>query len=233
MIRRNFLYLVALTLVFTSCNNTNKELENWKKVYENTQKNGDYSTAIVALNHLLIIDTDSSHKASYIDSLAHFYTKKENNFQAGKVFVDKGLAINPNNVMLLEYKGGLLAAENQPEKALEAINKAYKISGSNKYLYMHAAMQHAVDKNLENYVNVINKILYSGSKPEMIDVNVDASTSQKVDIRATCYMDKAKIASNFGTPELMMNYLDSALMLAPDYQEALYYKENLLKGSRK
>ncbi len=229
MNRRILYLLVASTLSFFSCKPKSNETERWSTIYKNAYTNSDYVTAIVALNQLLIIDTANS--GTYYDSLAYYSIKKIKNYDAGKKYTDLGLKINPNNAQLLEYKGIFLGTENKIEEAKSYIQKAYKASGLNKHKYMYASLSFSTDNDLDAYIKTINEILYSSnSKPEKFEANVDATTTQMVDLRASCYLDKAKIALNSNQVKASLIYLDSALMLTPNFQEALFYKEKITTG---
>ncbi len=228
MIRRIHLFLVASLLIISACNQNSKETENWKNVYKNAYSNGDYLTGVVALNHLLVID--SANKKDYIDSLALYYTKKLKNFKAGKIFVDKGLELNPDNITLMEYKSIFLGAEDKVQESKALMEKAYKLSGKNKHLYLIAAMKLAIDNDVIAYVQSVNGILYGKYTPETIDVNIDENTSQNVDLKAYCYVEKAKMSS---TPAEAVQYLDSALMITPNFQEAIFYKNKFTEKPAK
>ena len=173
----------------------------------------------MALNHLLVLD--SVNKKEYIDSLALYYTKKLKNYKAGKIFVDKGLEINPDNISLMEFKSIFLGAEDKVQESKALMEKAYKLSGQNKHLYLVAAMKLAIDNDVNAYIQSVNGILYGKYTPETIDVNIDENTSQNVDLKAYCYVEKAKMSS---TPLEAVGYLDSALMITPNFQEAIFYK---------
>lgn len=228
MIRRIHLFLVASVLIISACNQNSKETENWKNVYTNAYTNGDYLTGVVALNHLLVLD--SANKKDYIDSLALYYTKKLKNFKAGKIFVDKGLELNPENITLMEYKSIFLGAEDKVQESKALMEKAYKLSGKNKHLYLIAAMKLAIDNDVIAYVQSVNGILYGKYTPETIDVNIDENTSQNVDLKAYCYVEKAKMSS---TPAEAVQYLDSALMITPNFQEAIFYKNKFTEKPAK
>lgn len=228
MIRRIHLFLVASLLIISACNQNSKETENWKNVYKNAYSNGDYLTGVVALNHLLVLD--SANKKDYIDSLALYYTKKLKNFKAGKIFVDKGLELNPDNITLMEYKSIFLGAEDKVQESKALMEKAYKLSGKNKHLYLIAAMKLAIDNDVIAYVQSVNGILYGKYTPETIDVNIDENTSQNVDLKAYCYVEKAKMSS---TPAEAVQYLDSALMITPNFQEAIFYKNKFTEKPAK
>jgi tetratricopeptide (TPR) repeat protein len=228
MNRRILYLLVASTLSFFSCKPKSNEADRWSTIYKNAYSNNDYITAIVALNQLVIIDT--ANAAAYYDSLAYYSIKKIKNYDAGKKYTDIGLKLNPNNAQLLEYKGIFLGSENKIEEAKAYIQKAYKNSGLNKHKYMYASLSFTTDNNLEAYIKTIDEILYSNSKPEKFEANVDAGTTQMVDLKASCYLDKAKIALNSNQIKLSLLYLDSALILTPNFQEALFYKEKITTG---
>lgn len=228
MIRRIYLFLVASVLIFSACNQNSKETENWKSVYKNAYTTGDYLTGVVALNHLLVLD--SANKKDYIDSLALYYTKKLKNFKAGKIYVDKGLEINPDNITLMEFKSIFLGAEDKVQESKALMEKAYKLSGKNKHLYLIAAMKLAIDNDVIAYVQSVNGILYGKYTPETIDVNIDENTSQNVDLKAYCYVEKAKMSS---TPAEAVQYLDSALMITPNFQEAIFYKNKFTEKPAK
>jgi tetratricopeptide (TPR) repeat protein len=220
-----FILLASMALLF-SCNSKSSNSDNWKQVYQNAYTNQDYNTAVVALNHLII--SDSSNRAQYYDSLAFYYIKKQRNYTAGKSIVEKGLKLSPNNYNFLEFKSIFLSADNKIDESRTMLQKAYKLSGLKKHLYMYATT-FASDKNIEEYTKIVNGFLYDPStKPEMVEVSIDDASSQMVEIKALCYMDKAKISKN---PLQILAYIDSALMIEPNYQEALYFKEKLRNPS--
>lgn len=216
-----FILVASLTLIF-SCNSKNTTTDNWKVVYQNAYTNHDFNTAVVALNQLII--SDSANRPQYYDSLAFYYIKKQRNYTAGKAIVEKGLKLSPNNYNFLEFKSIFLSADNKIEESRALLQKAYKLSGLKKHLYMYATT-FASDKNVEEYTKIVNGFLYDpATKPEMVEVSIDDASSQMIEIKALCYMDKAKISKN---PMQILSYIDSALLIEPNYQEALYFKEKL------
>jgi len=213
-----FVALVIIVLGFSACNKPQTS-DNWKSVYEQAYKAHDYTTALVALNHLII--SDSGNNKVYYDSMAFYYIKKQHNYQAGQLYVDKGLKLDPNNFNLLEYKSIFLSAEGQIEASRNLLNKAYELSKLNKHLYMYATT-FANEKKMDEYSKIVNGILYNNAaKPEKVEVSIDDNNAQMIELKALCYLDKAKIAKS---PAMVLTYIDSALLLEPNYQEALYYK---------
>jgi tetratricopeptide (TPR) repeat protein len=217
-----FFCLVA-SLILSNCNSSSTSAnKQWNTVYQNSLINNDYMTAVVALNHLIIEDT--ANIEAYYDSLSFFYIKKLRNFSAGEKIVEKGLQINPNKAQLLEFKSVFLSAQGKINESREHLLKAHKISGLNKHLYMYATT-YASEGNIDEYSKVANSILYNpATKPELVEVNVDENNTQLVDIKSLCYLDKAKTTLN---KSAVIPFLDSALAINPDYQEAMYYKNKL------
>lgn len=230
--RRITFVLVASTLVFSGCLSKNTQSDDWQTVYKNAYTRHDYITAVVALNHLTI--TDKKNIGDYYDSLSHYYIKKLKNYDAGEVIVDSALKLNPNKANLLEFKSLLLGSRSKIDEALATLEKLHKISGKNKHLYMIAAMNYAKNNDVAQYESTINRVLYSSKDDsESIEVNIDENNTQMVKLRAFCYLDKAKISLNLMNAELAMNYLDSALVISPNFQEAMYYQQKIKEGANK
>lgn len=223
MIRLFFTVLVASTLL-TACNQAPKEEKKntWEQVYQNATKNHDYITAIVALNQLIIKDTANEQ---HFDSLATFYLKKVQNYQAGKLMVDKGLAINPNNYQLIEYRSLLELAEGKFSEARTLLQKAYDLSKKNKYKYM-IATTYANENNRVEFEKIIDEMLNSNMPSEKVEAMIDNTSSQMVELKAMCYLGKAKISLDKTT---MLKYIDSTLKIQPDYQEAFYILDEIKK----
>ncbi len=224
MIRPIFTIIVASVLIF-SCNNSKNEPKSaasWDKVYANAVVNHDYPTAITALNNLII--TDSANENHY-DSLATYYLKKTQNFYAGKKMVEKGLALNPNNFQLIEYKGLLMIGEEKYPEARTWLEKGYAISKKNKFQYM-IATTYANENNLVEFEKRIDDLIAANIPSEKVEAMIDNTNSQMVELKAICYLGKAKISRDGAT---ILRFVDSALRIQPDYQEAYYIIEDLKK----
>ncbi len=222
---RRFLIVLVASQLLVSCKNNIPKDNSWSVVYKNAYTNQDYVTGVVALNHLII--TDSANRPAYYDSLSVYYIKKLRNYNAAKKMVEKGLTLNPDNFQLLEFKSIFLSADNKIEESRTVIQKAYKLSGQNKHLYMYAT-SFASERNFDEYNRIANGILYNpNTKPEKVEVSVDDNLVQYIDLKALCYLDKAKISTNGA---MVLKYIDSALLIEPTYQEALYFKEKIMSG---
>ncbi len=224
---RQFLATIVASVLLISCNGSgksgNKSEKSWKDLYKQAYTNHDYPTAIVALNQLIIED---SANANYYDSLATYYLKKTQNFYAGRVMVDKGLALNANNHQLLEYRSLLLISEGKFVEARTILEKAYGLSKLNKYQYM-IATTYANEKNYVEFERIVDELIAKDiPHSDQIEAMIDNTNSQMVEVKAMCYLGKAKLSKDVPT---MMKYLDNTLKIQPDYQEALYMLENIQK----
>ena len=226
---RPFFTTIVASILILSCNSSKNEPKkngSWGKIYQNAYTNHDYQTAIMALNHLII--TDSANENHY-DSLATYYLKKTQNYYAGKLMVEKGLAINPNNYQLIEYKALLMIGEEKFADARTLLEKALTLSKKNKYQYM-IATTFANENNIPEFERRIDQLLNGNLPAEKVEAMVDNTTSQMVELRAICYLGKAKISRDGAS---VMKYVDSALRVQPDYQEAYYILEDLKKKGMK
>lgn len=222
---RHFIIAMVASFLFLSCNNSKNEPKkdnSWENLYIKAYTNHDYPTAIVALNHLIL--NDSANEKHY-DSLATYYLKKTQNFYAGKIMVNKGLALNANNYQLIEYKSLLMLGEEKFAEARTLLEKAYSLSKKNKYRYM-VATTYANENNIVEFEKRIDELLASNLPPEKVEAMIDNNTSQMVELKAICYLGKAKISRDAST---VMKYIDSTLKIQPDYQEAYYILEDLKK----
>jgi len=70
---QHFVALVIIVLGFSACNKPQTS-DNWKSVYEQAYKAHDYTTALVALNQLII--SDSSNNKVYFDSMSFLLHQK-------------------------------------------------------------------------------------------------------------------------------------------------------------
>jgi tetratricopeptide (TPR) repeat protein len=219
---------IVASIALISCNNSQnkggKAENSWEKIYTNAYTNHDYPTAIVALNNLMLTDTANE---KHYDSLAMYYLKKTQNFYAGKIMVDKGLALNPNNFQLLEFKSLLMIGEGRFAEARAILEKAYGISKKNKFRYL-IATTYANENNLPEFEKMIDGMLASDMPPEKVEAMIDERNSQMVDLRAICFLGKAKVSKDAAT---ISRYIDSTLRIQPDYQEAYYLLEEVKKKS--
>ena len=224
---RPILAIIVASFLITSCqSNASKSKSsenNWQQIYKMAYTNHDYPTAIVALNQLLLED---SANVNHYDSLATYYLKRTQNIYGGKIVVEKGLKLNPKNHLLLEYQGLVLIGEGKLPEARAIFEKAFEISKLYKFQYM-IATTYANENNLAEFEKIVDSIINNPNLPsEKFEAMIDNNNSQMVELKATCYLAKAKLSKDAVT---MKNYIDSTLKIQPDYQEAYYMLEELNK----
>lgn len=229
MYRHLFILLVASLFLVSCKNNDNVQKDRLLKLYEQAYTNHDYHTAIVHLSELATIDT--SNIEDYYDSLAFYYLKKVENFYAGKKIVEKAVVMFPENVKMLEYQSIFKSADNKLDEANSLLDKAYKLSNKYRYLYMKATLLvQGKDYKVEEFTQMLRKILDDPNyKKELVEDQISAEyPEQLVDLRAKIYSDFAQLSLQLMNDKVGSNiYLDSALRIQPDFQKALYMKEQL------
>jgi tetratricopeptide (TPR) repeat protein len=224
---RPILAIIVASFLLTSCqSNASKSKSsenNWQQIYKTAYTNHDYPTAIVALNQLLLQDSTNS---DHYDSLATYYLKRTQNIYGGKIVVEKGLKLKPKNHLLLEYQGLVLIGEGKLAEARAIFEKAFEISKLNKFQYM-IATTYANESNYVEFERIVDGLINNPNLPsEKFEAMIDNNNSQMVELKATCYLSKAKLSKDAAT---MRNYIDSTLKIQPDYQEAYYMLEELNK----
>lgn len=224
---RPILALIVASILMTSCQSSDSKghssENNWEKIYKVAYTNHDYPTAIVALNQLLL--TDSANTNHY-DSLSTYYLKRTQNIYGGKIIVEKGLKLSPKNFLLLEYQGLIMIGEGKLAEARAIFQKGFEISKRNKFQYM-IATTYANENNLPEFIKIVDGLIAQKDLPsEKFEAMIDNNNSQMVELKATCYLAKAKLSKDAAT---MRNYIDSTLKIQPDYQEAYYMLEELNK----
>ena len=227
---RHLIFVLVASFLIVSCkNNDNGQKDRLLKLYEQAYTNHDYQTAIVHLNELITIDTVNVE--DYYDSLAFYYLKKVQNFYAGKKIVEKAVVMFPENVKMLEFQSIFKSADNKLEEANSLLDKAYKLSNKYRYLYMKAALLvQGKDYKVEEFTQTLRKILDDPNyKKELVEDQFSADyPEQLVDLKAKIYTDFAQLSLELMNDKIGSNiYIDSALRIQPDYQKALYMKQQL------
>jgi len=133
-------------------------------------------------------------------------------YQGALRFVDQALAIEPNNFVILNYKGWILMQAEKPEEALVWFDKALEVDPENTL-------------SLENKVNALNELgkqQLGLEKPEEALVWFDKAL--EVDPNAAYVLNNKGLALyKLGDSVEAISYYDRALTINPYYELA---KEN-------
>ena len=136
---KNLFVIIVLAIFATSCKD--KETKNSKetttienedaalqyKIYQEAIKRNDMTTAVVALNNFMALD---SSKPELLDTLAFIYYDQKNPVAISEI-VNKILISRPNDTIFLQMAA---ASEESIGKFDEAIKKYYTLYNINKDL---------------------------------------------------------------------------------------------------
>lgn len=233
-IRRFFLIGVASLALFSSCSSKKTqetEESGWKNLYKTASANHDYSTAIVALNQLIFNEKDST--IEYFDTLAYYYLRKTANYKAAQTIAEKGLTLNSNNLNLLEIKALILANDGKTQESLSILDKLLAKSPRPRYKYYRSAAEMSMSPNddgIKNYMNSLDAILKEcENNPETVERETRYSGVQKIDLRGQIYYEKATYAWEMQDIKNFQKYLDSSMIISPEYENAKALKAEFLK----
>jgi len=77
--------------------------------------------------------------------------------------LDRALALNPNAAFAWAYRGNIHALRNQPEAAIEAIERARRLSPFDPYTFVYAsnmALAHLVARRFEQAIEWADRALH-------------------------------------------------------------------------
>lgn len=117
------------------------------QVYRNAYNSGDYTTAIVSLNYVVVINASTG---KYRDSLAYLYYSA-NNFYQSLYWSNEVLKANPNYIGMLELKGNCLQQTSQVFPAIEIYETLMKISPTPIYAFHLTELQYQAKRLYECY----------------------------------------------------------------------------------
>ncbi|MFI5221978.1 MAG: hypothetical protein ACHQK8_06620 [Bacteroidia bacterium] len=232
---RNLL-LVASAIVFLSaCGNNNtsssgkKNTEVYKKLYEKSMSMKDYSTAIMAVQMILLED---SSMASYQDSLPELYAAV-NNVEAVSKTIDPVLKRHPKDEKFIQIKSVVQQEQGDYEGVMNSYSTLYELTHKLSYLYQIGTMSFQMGK-LDEATKIVDEILSKapGSK-DSLDIFVSEQQKQKVPILAAALNFKGYIfAQKRNLPEAK-KYFESALKVFPDFVMAKRNIQQMMAGAQK
>lgn len=118
--------------------------KNHLQVYRNAVNCGDYTTAIMALNYVVV----ESKNGKYLDSLAYLYYFS-NNFNQSIYWCSEALKFRPNDISLLELKATNLKHTKQIFLAIEIYEYLMKISPSPIFAFNLIELQYTAKRLYE------------------------------------------------------------------------------------
>ncbi|MCB9262980.1 MAG: hypothetical protein H6607_11455 [Flavobacteriales bacterium] len=206
-----------------STNNTGEnQINNHKLVYETAHKNRDIYTSIVALNYLLAED---SNNMDYTDSLARIYILNEM-LEPGMKLAKKVLDKNPKNYKLKELYAMGQTYTNDLSGSYQSFKSLYEETKDAKYLYEMAKANINLGKTNDG-LSQLDQIIGDQSITATIAGPTADGGVQNVNVRAAALLLKAQWEASKQNYNGAQNFINKSLAVAPDFQAALYLKEQL------
>jgi tetratricopeptide (TPR) repeat protein len=196
-----------------------------KALYERAVELEDDMTAIVALNYLLLEDSDN---LEYTDSLSRLYLRNRI-LSSGLEMAQKVLKAQPENNKTLELVSEAQMALGKYPEAIENLKSLHKKVGDIRYLYQ-LAIVHSEMNNMEAFDQRLDQILID---PNTAMVEFPASQGmQEVDMKAAANFLKAQLNYGSGNLDLALSYVKKALTISPNFQSALVAFEQIQQDKK-
>ncbi|MFT5724428.1 MAG: tetratricopeptide (TPR) repeat protein [Bacteroidia bacterium] len=220
---KTWIFLLCGGLFIASCNSNSgtdsakTSFETNEALYERALDLGDYGTALVALNYMLLED---STNMEYTDSLARIYMRS-GSFDAGLNLGQKVMDGDAKNYKLLELIATAQEYKGDPPNLIKAYRN-YKILHEEfkgtRYLLKLAQvgmMQGTYQASMKKLEEVI-----ASESVTLIESPTSDGGVQMIDVKAGANMLKANYYFNEGQEKLGAQCLEQALKITPDYEAA-------------
>jgi tetratricopeptide (TPR) repeat protein len=158
---RSTLFLAAIALFIGACNTTDKQLSQAEALYTRALENKDATTVKVALNQLLLLD---SNNTVYQDSLSRIYISS-GNFAAGLRYAEKVFNAGKADVKLKENMALAYQQIGKTDKAEQFVNSLKTETNDYKYEYQ---------KLVISYENRDQILFDSLSKSILAEIEIDS-----------------------------------------------------------
>lgn len=207
-----------------SNNNNSKEGKIAKKeqLYKHLQEIGDVNSSIYVLHQILQLD---STRTEYYDSLAYHY-REVRNIEAAAQMADKALKFG-KNIKLLELSAATDIASGDYESAVTKLDELFKESQDFKYVFEIASIR-LNQGDVAQGEKMLDELLANPKIESSFIEQTGSERIQLVPLRAAIYSLKATVAAQINRDYASANaYVDKALAIKPDFEAALYLKNQL------
>lgn len=236
--KNTFIAIVAVTFLFSCGNNNagssassgNKQTSGmYKKLFEKSMNIKDYSTAIVAVQMMMLED---STMTAYQDSLPELYAAI-NNVEAVAKTIDPVLKRHPKEEKFLQIKSIVQQEHGDYEGVLATYTTLYENTKKLQYLYQIGTM-HFQAGNLEEASKIVDEVLAKApDSKDSLDIFVSEQQKQKVPILAAALNFKGYVfAQKRNLPEAK-KYFETAIKVFPDFVMAKRNLQQLMSAGQK
>lgn len=190
------------------------------KKYHNSLKYLDYSTAINALQEILVINPE---KVNYKDSLLAMYYNSGKSQSA--VLLAKELEAEGNtNPAVYEVLARTFQNAGMPKEALAYFEKLNNTEENLYYLYQIATIQFNLSRMQECTESLSKIIQNSEALKQTVAMDYENKESQQISFAAAAYNILGVMALRFKETEKAKENFEQALKIAPNF---LLAKNNL------
>lgn len=220
--------ILAVPVMLASCGKNSgggNSSAQHQALYERALELNDNSTAIVALNYLLLEDTNN---IKYTDSLARMYIRN-GLFEPGLRLGEKVMKKYPENYTMLELMAEARGTSGDFKTSKENFEFLYSKNKDIRYLYKLAIIE-SEQQDAQAFDKRLDQILID---PGTTTVEFPAVQGmQSVDIKAAANFLKAQLYFNSGNIEQSLAYVKKALAISPDFQSALVALEQIKEAKQ-
>ena len=149
--------------IMLGCNQNKNQLTNAKNLYEQALLNNDASTAKLALNQIILLDTLD---LKYQDSLSRIYMKS-GNFKAGLKYAEIVYASGKADGQLKENMALAYQQMGETEIAEEFINNLLVTTNNYKYLFQKLVIQYE-NGNQPLFDSLSNEVLELSDQDSLV-----------------------------------------------------------------
>jgi tetratricopeptide (TPR) repeat protein len=160
---KKLLFPYLFIFIVLGCNQNESQLTNAKDLYEQAILNNDATTAKMALNQIILLDTLD---LQYQDSLSRIYMKS-GNFEAGLKYAEIVYASGKADGQLKENMALAYQQIGETEKAEEFINSLLQTTKDYKYLFQKIVIQYE-NGNQPLFDSLSNEVLKLTDKDSLV-----------------------------------------------------------------
>ncbi|MES2429398.1 MAG: tetratricopeptide repeat protein [Bacteroidota bacterium] len=223
---RNTFFVVALFLSSVACAQVTKKSgttpskkNQHLNVFNQSITSGDAASAILALNYYISEQGDNN---PYTDTLAMLYLQ-QSAYPQCYYWVEKRLAVKPEDNNLLEMKGVCLDKLNEPKESIAIFEKLFKKTQNPFHAYKLLELQYGI-KRLSEAVSTAEAAEKLVFKPEYTMTYSVGQQMGRTYLQSSIYNIHGLALYDLGNKEEAKKYFEKALQLDTSFALA---KQNL------
>jgi len=238
---KNLFVIIVLALLATSCKDKdNKTTEEPKivvnedanlqyKIYQEAIKRNDMTTAVVALNNFMALD---SSKPELLDTLAFIYYDQKNPIAISEV-VNKILLSRPNDTIFLQMGAASEESIGKFDEAIQKYNTLYNINKDLRFKYQIAYLNYNKEDFKEGDRLMAEVIADPNSEKSVISLPSETGQPMTLKVKAAAYFTQGVIYAQVGQKDKAVNFFRKTLEIESNFEPAAKYINQLLYAKRR